>query len=74
MMTAYETKKIIYETIIKEISISYEAAHALTQVIYNNLKDAEQGAPPIYETSPAHVIYVTPKGSIRPILRFDEEK
>jgi len=41
-MTAYETKKIIYETIVKEIYINPETAHALTQVIYDNLQAAQQ--------------------------------
>lgn len=51
-MTAYETKKIIYETIVKEIYINPETAHALTDVIYKNLKDAEQGVHPTVATEP----------------------
>jgi len=41
-ITAYETKKVIYETIVKEIYINPETAHALTQVIYDNLQAAQQ--------------------------------
>ena len=41
-MTAYETKKIIYETIVKEIYINPETAYELTQVIYKNLQAAQQ--------------------------------
>ncbi len=44
-MTEYETKKIIYETIVKEIYINPDTAFELTKAIYTNLKAAEKDAP-----------------------------
>lgn len=39
-----------------------------------SLLSTEQEEVITYPTSPARLIYVTPKGSIPPILRLDEEK
>jgi len=44
-MTEYETKKIIYETIVKEIYINPDTALELTKAIYTNLKAAEKDEP-----------------------------
>ena len=44
-MTEYETKKIIYETIVKEIYINPDTALELTKAIYTNLKSAEIDEP-----------------------------
>ncbi len=70
-MTAYETKKIIYETIVTEIYINPETAHHLTEVIYKNLKDAEQGVHPTYGELPASDVWTTPEDLPAPIVRLD---